>query len=478
MRFKKAVFVDLWKDLYDRNQIYPIIAMLRRHGVEVDYRFASDPKTALSEVTKANADLILYSAFSAHVPLFINFDALLKRKHPRAYSILGGCGVNDPASRRRLQASTIDAVCVGEGDLAIDEFLRTGGECRANLVRSKDLLEPRSFNPYAVLDDLPFPDREPVYRRDSLRAAMPSKHFMGSRGCPYDCTYCHNHVEHELFKGCGPHVRLKSVDYFLEEIRQIQRKYPLKTVVIQDDVFFVNRKWGFEFCERFPREVGVPFTCNVRSDLMNDDVVRAMKAGGCKTVAWAIESGDPEVRKVLGRKTSDENILATGELFNKYGIKHRINNIIGVPGETYEQMLKTLDLNLRAKPTLASAWVFVPFDGLKLTETAIAQGHLGKEGVKELPTTFLDKTTLNYSPKDKVRLKKLVYNFPIMSRYPFLYRNLTMRNLILNRLPSRFLAAFSTPVQILGWARMYLDRPDLLTTLRIAGGYFSGRKRG
>lgn len=473
MKIKKAVFVDLWESFYDRHPIYAIAAVLKKHGVEVVFCFSKNPVRALAETLKSDADLVLYSSFSVHVPLFIEFDKQLKLHQPGAFSIIGGPGVSDKASHSMLHMSSINAVCIGEGDIPIDEFIQSSGECRANLILAENLMKPYAFNKYAVLDELPFPDRDPVYIRDSLRAVMPSKQFMGSRGCPYKCTYCHNHLEHELFKGCGTHVRLKSVDYFIEEIKQVKKKYPFKTAVFQDDVFFVNKKWGFEFCEKFPKEVGIPFTCNVRSNLMNEDVVRALKEGGCEVVAWAIESGDQEVRNLLSRHMSDENIVRAGELFNKYKIRHRINNVIGIPGESYEQMLKTLDLNIKSKPYFSSAHIFIPFDGLKLTEYAIENNYMSSDGMKKLPDTFTDESVLNFSPEDKKKIKKLMLVFPIFSRFPKLYFNKTLKKLILNHFPIWILSILYEPIQLFYWSQMYRVKPSFITRLRIIRRYFS-----
>ncbi len=473
MKYKKAVFIDLWESFYDRHPIYAISAMLKKNNIQTEYMFSKDPEKILKQLKNQDFDMFLYSAFSSHIPQFIDFDKKLKQMHPQGFSIIGGPGVNDKESHLSLSQSTINATCVGEGDIVMEDFIKTSGNCTFNLIEAKNLSSQHVYHKYAELDNLPFPDRDVVYRTDKLRALMPSKQFMAGRGCPYKCTYCHNHLEHELFKGSGRSVRLKSVDYLIEEIKQVQKNYPLKTIVFQDDIFYLNKKWGQEFCERFPREVGIPFTCNVRSNLIDEDVVRSLSEGGCETVAWAIESGDPEIRnKILKRNVTDEGILNAAELFNKYKIKHRINNVIGIPGESFEQMLKTLDLNIRAKPYLSSAHIFIPFQGLQLTDYAISSGYLNPTKTQTLPNTYADNTVLNFSEEDKVRIKKLMLLFPILTRFPYLYNNKFLFRIAF-KMPIMILNVIYEPIHLFFWSRMYRVSTGVGTKLRIMRRYFS-----
>lgn len=473
MRFKKVLFIDLWESFYDRNPVYALTAILHKNNVDVDYAFSKNPALLLKRIVEYKPDLVMYSAFSVHVPKFIEFDKTLKKLYPHIYTMIGGPGVNDKASHRDIMNSSINSACIGEGDISLDDFIKTDGECHNNIVAATDLTKPYNFNKFVELDTLPFPVRDPVYRRDPLRAVMPSKQFMSGRGCPYKCTYCHNHLEHELFKGSGRTVRLKSVDYLIEEIKQVKQKYPLETIVFQDDIFLLNKKWGQEFAEKFPRELGLPFTCNVRSNLVDEEIVRSLKEAGCQTVAWAIESGDEEMRnKLLKRNVTDESIIRAGELFNRFGIKHRVNNVIGSPGETFEQILKTLELNIKVKPYMSSAHIFIPFQGLELTEYAISNGYLSPNAVQTLPNTFAEKTVLNFSEFEKIRIKKLMYLFPILTAFPSLYHNKTFFKFLLAT-NVRILGWIYEPVHLYFWSRMYRVSASLRTQLRILMRYFS-----
>ena len=165
-----------------------------------------------------------------------------------------------------------------------------------------------------------------------------------------------------MFKSCGATIRKKSVDYLLEEIKDVKRRYPLKVVVFQDDTFILKRDWLLEFCERFPKEIGLPYTCNIRANLIDEETIKILKKGDCACVYWSIESGNDAIRNnLLKRNMSREQILETGRLLEKYKLSHRCGGIIGLPGEKFEEMLETLEMNIKVKPEFGFASIFVPF---------------------------------------------------------------------------------------------------------------------
>ena len=135
-------------------------------------------------------------------------------------------------------------------------------------------------------------------------------------------------------------------------------------------LLFSTRNGSGEFCERFPKEVGIEYTCQIRANLIDEEIVSLLKESRCVLVTWSIESGNDHTRnKILKRNMSTDDILNTGRLLAKYKIPSRIGNVIGTPGESFDNILETLELNIESRPQLAMAWTFVPYPGLSLTIT-------------------------------------------------------------------------------------------------------------
>lgn len=209
-------------------------------------------------------------------------------------------------------------------------------------------------------------------------------------------------------------------------------KYPLQNIVFQDDVFILDKKWLREFCDKFPNQIGLPFTCNIRANLINEDIVSLLQKSGCVGVSWSIESGNDYLRnKILFRNMSKRVITNAASLLNKYNLRHRTGNILGIPGETFEQMLETLELNIEIKPYLAMAYTFVPFPGLALTEYAINNGYLNIENTEYIPRTFFKKSVLNFDNNTKNKIEKLSFLFPSLVKFPFLYRQKLIFNFLM-----------------------------------------------
>lgn len=421
----RVVFIDLLEDLYDRQGIYPLAAALKNAGIQADYLCSSRFDRLIKRIRELQPQLVLYSSFSHTMPGYARFDALLKEQYD-VVSIIGGSGPTfNPAY---IDGTTIDAACIGEGDFALLDFIANDFRPGKNIhVRGEQFCN--ELYPLSDLDSLPIPDRDIVYSQDNVRANIPSKQFVSGRGCPYLCTYCFNHSYNDMMRKYGEIIRKKSVDYLFEELDSVRRKYPLNLVLFNDDTFIVNRKWFFEFCGKYPAKIGIQYGCNIRANLIDEEIVRALKESNCVAINWSIESGDEILRNtILKRNITDEQILYTASLLNKYGIRHRIGNLIGLPGETREQMLSTVELNIKTRPVYALANIFVPYPGLALTRYAIDNGYYSEVPEDNLPKGYFNRSALTMPEKEKYWIQKLLYIFPFLVKFPKLFYNQSVRN--------------------------------------------------
>lgn len=463
----KVAFVDFTTSFFDRHAIYCLSAYLKSNNVETSYINARSFLRAAAIIKKSQPDLLLYSAFSNEIPVYIAFDRFIKKRLP-IKSVIGGVGPT--FDKDILLNSSIDAACIGEGESALVDFIHNGFKSTKNIIGCNDSL-PSAYYPFLNLEKAPLPDRELVYRKDTLLRDMPSKQFLSGRGCPYACTYCHNSIQNKLFAQCGPIVRKKSVDYLLGEIKEVKERYPLGMVVFQDDTFILKRDWLFEFCQRFPKEIKLPFTCNIRADLINEEVVRALKESNCSCVYWSIESGNDFMRNtLLKRHMSKETILETARLLNKYKIPHRSGGIIGLPGEKYEEMIETLELNIKTRPNFGFASIFIPFPGLELTNYALEKKYLTKERASSLPRNTHLYSILEMDKKDNVRLQKLTFLYPFFVAIPALFYDNRFRK-ILFLLPGTLLYIMFNLFSIYKQSKLYGVKIPLRTRIAVGLRY-------
>jgi radical SAM superfamily enzyme YgiQ (UPF0313 family) len=230
------------------------------------------------------------------------------------------------------------------------------------------------------LDDYTFPDRH-LY--DALEGSMDRgvRSVITSRGCPFHCTFCFEDSMRALYKGKGKYVRIRSVANVINELRILRSTAGVRTVYFADDVFGLNRRWLYEFLDRYASEIGLPFICLARADLIAVDPEYAQRLanGGCKAVFFGIESGNEDIRnRIIKKRLSNEQIRLAAERLHNAKIKFRTYNIVGLPDETLEDTFATVRLNIEIRTDYPWCSVFMPFPGTALTDYAFERGYLDR----------------------------------------------------------------------------------------------------
>jgi len=194
------------------------------------------------------------------------------------------------------------------------------------------------------------------------------------------------------------------------------KSYPLKLIFFQDDLFPIyDKEWINEFCNRY-YEFQIPFHIQIRVEFVTEDVVKQLKAVGLHSATFAIESGNPDIRRnMLNRKMTDKQILDAANIFHQYGINFRTENMIGIPTENYEDVLSTLDLNIQCNPTIAWASLFQPYPGTKLGDYC-KENNLVEGDFDSFDTSFFNTFRLKSRyVKAFQRIQKL---FALLVKYP------------------------------------------------------------
>lgn len=292
-----------------------------------------------------------------------------------------------------IESEGVDAICRGEADEALVEFvnvLEAGGDItqiRNFWIKKEGTVHRNPLRPLIQdLDSLPFVDRDilakyPSYRHYGVRF------FLGSRGCPYNCSYCFNHALQNLYKeaGGGPYIRQRSVPHVIEEIRRVKKDLKTKRVYFYDDIFILNKPWIREFTEAYGKEFDIPFTCYLRVNLVTEELIANLAGAGCSSVAMAIESGNPEIREnVLRRKMTNRDIEEAARLLHKYRICFMTQNMVGLPDETIDNAYETVELNARIRPGYAWCSIFQPYPGTDAYRYCIEKGYLSPDHKQDI----------------------------------------------------------------------------------------------
>jgi anaerobic magnesium-protoporphyrin IX monomethyl ester cyclase len=381
-----------------------LMSMLKHHGHEIDLIF--DPglddnlflkaphlawmnrHEALLERAKAfNPDLVAIGSLTNLWPFASKMAEKLKAALGKPIVVGGHHAQALPDYI--LKNPNVDMVCIGEGEIALLELANRmqRGEDYTDVptmwVKKDGVIHRNPMGPLENdLDKLPFPEKQLWWEygcfRDNLEV------FTG-RGCPFKCTFCNIHYQREIFKDSGDFLRKRSVANVIAELKENLAKYDVHFVSVHDDNFTTNPKWVEEFCEEYRKEVNVPWYCFGYPTTIKPRLVKAMKAANCATVFMGVDSGDEEIRRnFMDRPMPDELIYKSAKLIQDAGIGLQVSCIYGTPGETPEQMFKTLEMVDRIKPTQSSAYVFYPFPRTKLYTRSVEMGYLDAEGEEKV----------------------------------------------------------------------------------------------
>lgn len=363
----KFAWIVYGKLLTEQLSIMTFSSNLKNRGVDSLLIYSKSKRDILRKVHLLQPDIIGYSLLYGSHWKYYGLANEIKQQYPQILQVAGG-----PFTTfypRAINEFPVDAICIGEGDISLPNLIRkfeekkTIEDVKGFYVRTDNRIKITGLeNLLDNLDELPFPDRRLFYEQDALLKKQEFKSFLSGRGCPYSCTYCFNHKFNEMFRGKGKIIRKKSVNYFIEEIKETKDNFGCQFAIFEDDIFILDKAWLEDFACKFKLRVGIPYICYVRPDLVDEDILKLLKESGCHIVRMAIETGNEIMRNaILKRNMSNKTIIRTSDLIHKYGLKLSVSNMVGLPTETIDSFNETVNLNIRCRPDHPTAQFFIPY---------------------------------------------------------------------------------------------------------------------
>lgn len=365
--------------------ISTLAAVLKNKDHEVDLAYIYgkyDPRPLVQKIRSFAPDVLAFSAMTAQYRfvkrLISDIPADLRK---RLFIICGG--VHPTLAPECLeQTDGLDAVCIGEGEFALSDFVNAleKGEDHRKIKsfwvkENKKIHRNPTRNFIEDLDEIPFGDLSIFDYQKIIDSNYGRARFFVTRGCPYNCYYCCNHVFRKRQK--GKYVRYRSVESVITEMEQVLSDYRVKVIFMEDDTFTLNESLVYEFCDQYKKRIGLPFMMHTRAETVKLDMFNALKDAGCYRVAIGVESGNPYIRnEILNRKMTTQQIRSAFEIAKKVGMVTKSFNIVGFPFETEEHFKDTIRLNAEINPDLLVINTFDPYPGTKLYDICKEKGFL------------------------------------------------------------------------------------------------------
>lgn len=403
--------------------VMSIAAFVKKGNHEVDLLLTGEEKNLLKKIGGVSPDVVAFPCFTGEQDWVIKTCQQIKKKYPKVITLLGG--PHPTYYPQIIKEKGVDVVTLGEAEEAVFDLLNALEKDKSYLripnlwVKRKGRIFKNSLR-FLIedLDSLPFPDRGIYYKYDFLKKAS-VKQFLTARGCPYNCTFCSNHLLRQMYQGKGCFIRRRTPRNVVKEIKAVREKYNFKTISFTDDVFTANKAWLKKFLPLYKKEVGMPFMCNVTANLVDEELVKMLKKGGCYGIAMGIETGNENLRiKVLKKFITNKQVIKGGRLVKKYGLALKTYNILCLPGETLENAWETVAINVAIKPDSATASLLQPFPRYEIADYSIKKGFLPKNfGLEDIGDSIYDSSPINISQKSQI--ENLQKFFPFIVKFPW-----------------------------------------------------------
>jgi radical SAM superfamily enzyme YgiQ (UPF0313 family) len=308
--------------------------------------------------TRISSDFLLISSTLMQLGEAKRITKIVKKNSPKTKVILGGPGpsgiISSGLTGRLLDDISFDKAIVGEGEKVIIDLI--GGDIEGKIIRGKSI----------DINEIPMPDRNIFNMQSYLQkwkenVGVTSVHLLGSRGCPYQCSFCDKTVT-------GNTYRPRNIEEIVEEMEFLSKTYEPDDLYLSDDLFTISRRRVYEFCESIKNKKVSHWSVQGRVDNVDKDMLRHMKSAGCKEIYFGIESGSDKILNKLNKGFSVMDIINAFDAAHEVGILPGAYLLIGVPGETKKDMEQTIKLIERIKPSLLNISYLTPFPGTRIYE--------------------------------------------------------------------------------------------------------------
>lgn len=298
-----------------------------------------------------------------------------------------GCRVvvhgSDPADHAGFYLDNgADFIAVGEGEVTLTELVlslegksavppsaipgvayRDGGSVR--MTAKRPVLKE--------LDALPLPARDLV-DIERYRALWKRRHgyfsmnIVTTRGCPFHCNWCAKPIYGQVYHSRSP-------ECVVDEMLQLRASFRPDHLWFCDDIFGLKPGWVPAFADAVERRgAHTPFKCLSRADLLlHDETVRHLARAGCRSVWIGAESGSQKILDAMEKGITVDQIYRSARLLRQYGIRVGFFLQYGYPGETREDIDRTLAMVRECTPDEIGISVSYPLPGTRFYENVRRQ---------------------------------------------------------------------------------------------------------
>lgn len=264
-----------------------------------------------------------------------------------------------------------------------------------------------SFKPYYVID--PF--------------LSPYALVYSGKGCPFGCIYCN--IAKTKYSS-------RSADSVIKDLKMLKKMGNIKYVWFYDEIFTINRKRVIEICERIlEKNINIKWFCDTRVDLVDEELLKIMRKGGCIGISYGVESGSQKILNSMNKGNTVEQAKNALIWTRKAHIPIHCDLILGFTGEDEKTLKETETFVRTTLPEILAISVITAKPGTEFTKLAI-ENRWATENLNWKQHLTKGLGLKNYEPFNNLnlnneikKLKKMLYYNP---RWWIVSINMLIRN--------------------------------------------------
>ena len=315
--------------------------------------YQANPAPLVELVRQERPQVIGFSLiFQYMAPDFGQVIQALRESGVTAHITMGGHYPSFDYAEVLQRMPGLDSIVRFEGELTLVELMEkidAGQDWRTIpglAFRNGDDIVATPLRPAVLeLDMLPWPNREDI---DYQAHELPTASVLGSRGCPWDCSFCSIRPFYEAQE--GPLRRMRRPEAIVEEICAIHKERDVPVFLFQDDDFLGGgrraRQWACAIADGLAQAglAGkVAFKVSCRSDEIDIDCMQRLIAGGLTHIYMGVENGDQQGLINMSKRIKPEQHLRAGQILKELGLSFDFGFMLLDPYSTFEMVQNNID---------------------------------------------------------------------------------------------------------------------------------------
>jgi radical SAM superfamily enzyme YgiQ (UPF0313 family) len=365
-------------------------ALMREKGYKVsffDTMFAHAPEEIIPSLEKNNPEiLVLYDdGFNYLTKMCLTnmreaaFKMIKLAKQKGCIVIVSSSDSTDHYEQYLQEGA--DFILLGEAEQTLSDLIVALDQQQNNFLSIPGLaykqddavIKTIKRNVLKELDSLPFPAWDlvdiDVYRKMWLKhKGYFSLNIATTRGCPFKCNWCAKPIY-------GNRYNSRSPENVVAELKMLKEKFQFDHIWFCDDIFGLKPGWVHEFADLLEKEqVQFRFKIQARADLLlQENYIKDLARAGCENIWMGAESGSQKILDAMDKGTSVEQIYRATQLLKMNGIHPSFFIQFGYPGETKDDIIKTIRMINELIPHEIGISVSYPLPGTVFYEKVKAE---------------------------------------------------------------------------------------------------------